>query len=129
MAFIGTYKLTSQENFKEFMTELGIGMVKRNLALTVFPTMEISQDGDEWTVKTESSIKSVSFTFKFGEEFDELRQDDVMVKSLITQDGDQWNQVQKGDKEVTIVRQFTDQGVTATATVNDVTCVRFYERQ
>lgn len=37
-------------------------------------------------------------------------------------------QIQKGDKEVKIVREFTDEGLNVIATVNGVTSVRFYKR-
>ena len=33
--FTGTYKLSKSENFDEFLTELGIGVIKRKV--TLFP--------------------------------------------------------------------------------------------
>ncbi|KAI1288115.1 Fatty acid-binding protein [Halotydeus destructor] len=129
MAATGTFKLTKTENFDAFLKELGVGAIKAAVATKVTPTLVISQDGDNWTLKTESTFKTSSITFQLGQEFEELRQDDVTVKSTITQDGNKWTQVQKGEKEVTIVREFSEEGVAVTATVNGVTSVRFYERQ
>ncbi|KAI1288120.1 Fatty acid-binding protein [Halotydeus destructor] len=128
MSFEGKYKLTKTENFDKFLAELGMGLIKRKIANASTPELQISQDGDSWTIKTKA-IKDSTITFKLGEEFDEVRQDDAKVKSTITQDGDTWTQVQKGEKDVTIVRQFTAEGVNVTATCNGVTSDRFYSRQ
>ncbi|KAI1288121.1 Fatty acid-binding protein [Halotydeus destructor] len=129
MAFTGKYLLTKSDNFDEFLKQLGLGAFKRAIATRVYPTLNITQDGDTWTVKQESTFKNSTTSFQIGQEFDELRQDDVTVKSLVTQDGNKWHQVQKGDQEVTIVREFSDDGIKATATCNGVTSVRFYQRQ
>ena len=129
MSFAGSYKLAKTENFDEFLKELGVGMIKRKLAGSTTPELEVTQDGDSWTVKTKTAIKNSEIKFKLGEEFDEVRQDDAKVKSTITQEGNTWKQVQKGDKDVVITREFTADGVNTVATVNGVSSTRFYARQ
>src|SRR5690606_464082 len=108
-----------------------------------------------YTIKTSSSMKTSAISFKIGEEFEEDRADGKKVKTVVTKESDtKLVQVQKGDKEVTIVREFSDDGLTVvsdhffffssflftisllssyflnqTATVNGVTSVRYYKRQ
>lgn len=43
MAFVGNYKLTKSENFDEFLKEMGVGMIKRKLANSTSPELEITQ--------------------------------------------------------------------------------------
>jgi len=129
--FTGNYKLSKSDNFDEFLTELGIGLIKRKLAQSSKPEIEVRKDGDEWHVKTKSALKNSEVKFKVGQEFEELRQDDVKVKSLVTEEGNKWTQVQTpldSDKVVTIVREFGDKQLTTTATVGNVTSVRVYDR-
>jgi len=129
--FTGNFKLSKSDNFDEFLSELGIGLIKRKLAQSTKPEIEIKKDGEEWHVKTKSALKNSEVKFKIGEEFEEVRQDDVKVKSVVTQDGNKWTQVQTpldSDKIVTIVREFGDKQLTTTATVGGVSSVRVYDR-
>lgn len=66
-----------------------------------------------------------------NEEFEETRQDDVTVKSVVKAEGNKWVQTQTpadGNKVVTIEREFSDDGIKTTATVNGVSSVRVYDR-
>lgn len=101
------------------------------LANSMSPEMEITKSGDKYNVKTKSALKTSEFSFVPGEEFEENRQDDVKVKSLIKVEGDKWVQTQtplEGDKVVTIVRTFDASGINVTASVSGVTSERFYSR-
>lgn len=94
--------------------------------------MEITKSGDTYKVKTKSALKNSEFEFVPGVEFEETRQDDVKVKSLIKIDGDKWTQTQtplEGDKVVTIERTFDASGINVKATVAGVSSDRFYSRQ
>lgn len=44
------------------------------------PTIEISVDGDNWTIKTITTIKTTEITFKLNEEFNETTADGRKVK-------------------------------------------------
>lgn len=129
--FTGKYKLSKSEKFDEFLSELGIGMIKRKLAQSTNPEIEVKKDGDEWHVKTKTALKNSEIKFKVGVEFEETRQDDVKVKSLVTEEGNKWTQTQTpldSDKVVTIVREFGEKELKTTATVGNVTSVRIYDR-
>lgn len=102
-------------------------MVLRKMGNTVSPTVDLVKDGDEYTFNTVSTFKSSSIKFKLGEEFDEETLDGRKVKSIITLDGNKLIQEQKGDKPHTIIREFTDTDLTATMTLNNITCKRVYK--
>ncbi|CAG2161808.1 unnamed protein product [Oppiella nova] len=126
--FTGKFKLTSSDNFDEFLKQLGVNFVVRNLAKSATPTVEISKDGDLFTIKT-ISVKNTEIKFELGKEFEEARADGKNVKTSIVADGNKLIQVQKGDKEVKIVREFNGNELKMILTVGSVTCVRVYTRQ
>lgn len=78
--FVGKYNYESGENFDEFLKALGVGWILRNLAKTTKPTIEVSLDGDVYTVKTITTMKTTEIKFKLGEEFEETRMDGKTVK-------------------------------------------------
>ena len=101
------------------------------MAGTTTPEIEISKDGDSYTMLTKTAIKNSSITFKIGEEFEEERQDDIKVKSVVKQEGNKWIHTQTpsdSDKVVTIVREFSDNGIVTVATVGAVSSTREYAR-
>ncbi|OTF74944.1 Group 13 mite allergen-like protein (Lipocalin), partial [Euroglyphus maynei] len=107
--FEGKYQLESSENFDEFLKELGVGFILRNLAKTTTPTIEVVKDGDYWVIKTHTALKTTGIRFKLGEEFDETRIDGKTVKTNVVMEGDNTMvQTQKGDKEVKIIREFSE---------------------
>ncbi|XP_017863145.1 PREDICTED: fatty acid-binding protein, muscle [Drosophila arizonae] len=127
-SFIGKkYKLDKSENFDEYMKELGVGMVLRKMGNTVSPTVEVTVDGDTYTLTTTSTFKTSAISFKLGEEFDEETLDGRKVKSVITLDGNKLTQEQKGDKPSTIVREFNDNELITTLTIGNVKSVRIYK--
>ncbi|XP_034113404.1 fatty acid-binding protein [Drosophila nasuta] len=127
-SFIGKkYKLEKSENFDEYMKELGVGMVLRKMGNSVSPTVEVTQDGDTYTLTTTSTFKTSAISFKLGEEFDEETLDGRKVKSVITLDGNKLTQEQKGDKPSTIVREFTDSELITTLTIGAIKSVRVYK--
>jgi len=126
--FTGKYKLTSSDNFDEFLKEIGVNFVLRNLAKTSTPVVEITKTDDTYSLKTLTAIKNSEIKFKLGEEFEEARMDGKNVKTKIVADGNKLVQTQFGDKEVKIVREFTDNELIATCTVNNVVSVRKYAK-
>ncbi|KID99941.1 fatty acid-biding protein, partial [Metarhizium majus ARSEF 297] len=129
--FTGKYKLTKSTGFDEFLSELGVRPIKRQLAKSASPEIEIERSGDAWHVKSKAGLGSSEFTFKLGEEFEEVRQDEAKVRSVVVQDGNKWTQTQTpvhGSKIVTIVREFKEAEMTTSATVGSVTAVRVFDR-
>lgn len=77
---VGKYLYESGENFDAFLKALDVGFILRNLAKTSKPTIEITLDGDVYTIKTITTLKTTEIKFKLGEEFEETRMDGKTVK-------------------------------------------------
>lgn len=151
---VGKYRLSKSENFDAFLSEIGkwppqegqqrlffpisrpsanlsgLGYIKRKLAQSTNPEITISRDGDKWSMLTSSALSTSDISFTLDEEFEEQRQDGVTVTSRISADGNTWTQTQKpgNGKDVTIVREFTDNELKVTSTINNVVSNRVYER-
>jgi fatty acid-binding protein 3 len=128
--FEGKWNVDSTEHFDDYMKALGVGMVMRKMGASVKPIVTISRNADTWTIKSESSLKTTSFDFQFGKEFDETTADGRNVKSTITEDSPQkWTHVQKGDPPSTLVRELLDGNtLKLTMTAKGVTATRIYKR-
>lgn len=85
----------------------------RQVGNSVYPTVELTKDGDEYTFSTSSTFKNTVIKFKEGEEFDEETLDGRKIKSVITFDGNKMVHDQKGEKGHIIYREFTDADLTA----------------
>ncbi|XP_063223521.1 fatty acid-binding protein, muscle-like isoform X2 [Bacillus rossius redtenbacheri] len=121
------YKLSSSDNFDEYMKALNVGLVTRKMGNTVSPTIELKKAGDEYSLQTTSTLKSTTITFKLGQEFDEETADGRKVKSTVTFDGNKMVHNQKGEKDTVIIREFSADEVKATMTADNVVCTRVYK--
>ena len=127
--FVGSWKLTSSENFDDYMKELGVGLATRKLGNLTKPKIIISMKGDEITIRTESPFKKTQITFKLGQEFQETTADNRKTKTVVTFDKGALLQVQKWNgKETTIRRKLVDGKMVVECTMKGVTCTRVYEK-
>ncbi len=74
------YQQVDGENFDDYMKELGVGWTMRLAAKGLKPRLTISENGDKWTVRSESTIKTMSYDFTPGVEFNETTADGREVK-------------------------------------------------
>ena len=58
----------------------GVGFATRKMGNLAKPTLEITQNGDDWKLKTISTFKTTEIDFKVGQEFDEKTADGRDVK-------------------------------------------------
>ncbi|XP_031839722.1 fatty acid binding protein isoform X2 [Nomia melanderi] len=123
------YKLESSENFDEFMRTLGVGLMTRKVGSSVSPVVELTEDSGLYTLKTTSPFKNSEIKFKLGEEFEEETPDGRKVKSVCTMEGNKLVQIQKGEKQTTIEREFTPTEMKAIMKVDDIVCTRVYKVQ
>ena len=77
----------------------------RNMAKVQTPTVEISTDGDQVTLKTITTFKTQEIKFKLGEEFEEKRLDGETVKSKITLEDGKLLHHQQGTVSCDIIRE------------------------
>ncbi|XP_065168834.1 fatty acid-binding protein, liver isoform X2 [Atheta coriaria] len=131
-AFYGKkYKLNTSENFDEFMKALGVGLVTRKMGNAVSPVVELKQDGDEYTLTSNSTFKNVTTKFKLGEQMDDETPDGRKVKSTFTISGSTLHEDQVGadGKTTTIDRIFSGDEIKMVCKVDDITCTRIYKLQ
>ncbi|XP_076675998.1 fatty acid binding protein isoform X1 [Andrena cerasifolii] len=128
--FLGKkYKLFNSENFDEFMKALGVSLLIRKMGSSVSPVVELTENNGLYTLKTTSPFKSSEIKFKLGEEFEEETPDGRKVKCVCSLDGNKLVQIQKGEKQTTIEREFTPTEMKAIMKVDDVVCTRVYKVQ
>ncbi|KAL0978724.1 hypothetical protein UPYG_G00174340 [Umbra pygmaea] len=98
--FSGTWDIISNENFESYMVALGIDFATRKIANLLKPQKVIEQNGDSFTIKTFTSFKNYTISFKIGEEFEEVTKamDNRKVKTVVNWDNDKLVCVQKGEK-------------------------------
>jgi len=129
----GKYDLKSSDNFDKYMEAIGVSFLLRKVANGVTNAqLEITKEGEEYTMKSISKIKTTETKFQLDKEFKETTMDGRDVMSTFSLNGNILHQVQKGIKDPefvsTIDREITPQGLTATIKYKDVTAVRKYDR-
>ena len=67
----GCYEHEKSENFESYLTAMEVPMVPRKMMLSTNPTVEISKDGEEWTISFKVAIMSNTVKFQLGKEFTE----------------------------------------------------------
>jgi len=131
MPITGKYELVKSENFEEYMKAVGVNYVMRKMAATATPVAEITQDGDQWKIKTTTTFKTTEISFKLGEEFKEVTADGRNCLATITLENDQrMKHVQKCDGiNLTMYRDFTDDGMKMTLEApQNIVSTRIYKK-
>ncbi|XP_076760711.1 fatty acid binding protein isoform X1 [Xylocopa sonorina] len=123
------YKLQSSENFDDYLKSLGVGLLTRKMGSSVSPVVELTENSGVYTLKTTSPFKNSEIKFKLGEEFEEETPDGRKVKTVCTLEGNKLMQIQKGEKQTTIEREFTPTEMKAIMKVDDIVCTRIYKAQ
>jgi len=127
-AFVGKFKLASQENFDEYMKAIGVGMAKRAMARAATPVVTYSLNGDEITIVT-TSMKDYTSKYTIGVECDEETLDGRKTKSVFQVQGDKLVKKESWDgKTVTLTYELDSNGLVVTICLGDITCVRKYNR-
>lgn len=83
---------------------------------------------------TSTKLKSMELVFSFGKPVDETTADGRVVKTTVVLEGeDKWvteQTAQKaGEKNVRVVRRFTDEGIEVEMICEDVVSKQFFARQ
>ncbi|CAF0850711.1 unnamed protein product [Adineta steineri] len=106
----GTWDYVDGENFDSYMKEIGVGFATRQLAKGIKPRLVISEADGKWTVRSESSLKTVSYDFTPGVEFNETTPDGREVTSTINFEGNKWvhTSVDKSGKKSVVTRHIDD---------------------
>lgn len=98
------------------------------MAGSVSSTVELIKEEDgTYSFNTTSTFKTSELKFKPDVEFEEKRMDGETVPCVVTLEGNKMIQKQKGNKLVTIEREFTDAELFVTCTVGDVVSKRWFK--
>ena len=130
----GKYQRVSAEQYDEFLKALDVGFLLRKAATASTPSMEVTEEGGVWTIKTSTTLKSMELKFKVGEPFEETTADGRDVSALVKQEGNKFISEQTakeaGQKSTKTVREFTEEGCTVTMEIpgSDVVCVQKFKR-
>ena len=68
-SLVGFYKFEKNENFESFLSATGVPFIPRKMMVSVRPSVNISKDGDLWTVTFNILFKSFSIQFELGKTF------------------------------------------------------------
>lgn len=96
--------------------------------------MEITETGPgKWKMVTATKLKAIELNFELGKPFDETTTDGRNCKTTVTQEGDnKWITNQKaqksGQKDVTVTRIFSDDGIEVEMKCEGVVSKQFYKR-
>jgi len=131
-AFVGTWNMESSDNFDAYMREVGVNAVTAKLGSVAKPTMIVSQEGDTWTLKSETTFKNTKVVFQLGVEFDETTADDRKMKTTFTLEGNKLIQTQKptvdGGVPSVITREVNGNKILVTCKANAVVATRNYTK-
>ncbi len=127
--FNGKWKLEkNDENFDNFLKKVGVNMIMRTAASKATPVLEITQNGDEFTVITKSAIRTQESKFKMGEEF--TAKDPMVgkeVKMMASWDGGKQVIKPADDPDgITITREIEGDKLIMTQTKGDVATRRTF---
>ncbi|KAM9403859.1 fatty acid binding protein 4b [Salvelinus alpinus] len=129
-AFVGTWKMTSSENFDEYMKAIGVGFATRQMGNMAKPNLLFSIEDGVISMKSQSTFKTTETKFKLNEEFDEMTADDRKTKTLVTFEKGKLVQKQTWDgKTTTLERELQDGKLIAKCVMDDVVALRTYEKE
>jgi len=115
------------------MARLGVGYLTRKLGNQSKPLVTISKEGEEFSMKTESLVKTSEMKFKLGEQFEEITGDGrkVMTTMSVTAPNTILHQMlgTDGGKDSFCVREFMAEKMKCVCQVEDVITTRMYERK
>ncbi|XP_068927503.1 cellular retinoic acid-binding protein 1 isoform X2 [Petaurus breviceps papuanus] len=134
--FAGTWKMRSSENFDELLKALGVNAMLRKVAVAAAskPHVEIRQDGDQFYIKTATTVRTTEINFKVGEGFDEETVDGRKCRSLPTWENENkiycTQTLVEGDGPKTYwTRELANDELILTFGADDVVCTRIYVRE
>ncbi|XP_029992241.1 cellular retinoic acid-binding protein 1a [Sphaeramia orbicularis] len=134
--FAGNWKMKSSENFDELLKKLGVNAMLRKVAVAAAssPQVEIRQDGEQFYIKTSTSVRTTEINFHIGEEFDEETVDGRKCKSLATWETENKIHCQQtlveGDGPKTFwTRELNGDELTLIFGADEIICTRIYIRE
>jgi len=126
-AMNGNWKLTRHEKFDEYLTKIGLGMIKRKMAVSMSPTQEVTIDGDSVNIKN-SLGKDVVFTVGNPFEFESPTGDKFQGTGSWEGDKLVTRATFKNGEEHVTYREVVGDEFIQTMILGDLTCVRVFKK-
>ncbi|CAJ0573999.1 unnamed protein product, partial [Mesorhabditis spiculigera] len=131
--FAGTWVQSHQENFEEYMKEVGVGLITRKAAANLKVTLHITVDGQTLTWRQESTLKNYEITFTIDKELEEETADGRHFKTVFTFDGHKIHQkqtpIKSSDKPSEITRWIEGNELHIEMVSGSVKATRVYTKQ
>ena len=128
--YSGKWKLESSENLEEFLKAMDVGAEMRPAALKANPALDITQNGDEFTIVTKNAMKTTEVNYKIGEKF--LFKSPMFgkdVNMLTTWEGNKQVSVNVDNPDgLKIIRELQGDKMVIKQTKGDVTATRIFVR-
>ncbi|XP_019600080.1 fatty acid-binding protein, intestinal [Rhinolophus sinicus] len=132
MAFDGTWKVNRNENYDKFMEKMGINVIKRKLAAHDNLKLIITQEGNKFTVKESSALRSTEIVFELGVMFTYSLADGTELSGTWSLEGNRlignFKRVDNG-KELNAVREIIDGELVQTYTYEGVEAKRIFKKE
>ncbi|XP_073711153.1 retinol-binding protein 2b [Misgurnus anguillicaudatus] len=98
--FNGRWEMESNDNLENYLKALDVEFPIRKIAPHLRPAKIISQDGDNFVIKTQSTFKTFELTFTIGVEKEEFTKgfDNRSIKTVVNWEGDKLVATQNGEK-------------------------------
>lgn len=123
------WHLLESHSSEDCTKELVVGLTLRKMGAMAKPDCIITLDGNNLTVKTESTVKTTVFSCTLGEKFDETTADGRKTETVCTFTDGALVQHQKWEgKESTITRKLKDGKMVVECVMNNAICTRVYEK-
>ncbi|XP_031843562.1 fatty acid-binding protein isoform X3 [Nomia melanderi] len=115
---VGSYQHERNENLDEYFKAAGVPYIPRKMMCMSSPQLEILNEGDKWTIRTISMIRTNELTFTLGEEYEEHMPGGVTLKNCTTMEGDSLVTVSVGPNNNKVIRRYevTEDGILLTMT-------------
>ncbi|CAD5211863.1 unnamed protein product [Bursaphelenchus okinawaensis] len=134
---LGSWTLESGNGpqFDAYLQEVGIPVFMRMIANSTSPIVHVTLDGEEWTIKMESTFKSDQWQFKLGEKFVQKTVDgrEFWCVVELTEDGkiiERQSNVEGSTSVPSTITRWVDDNdkMHAVSQANNVTCERIFVR-
>ncbi|XP_055496514.1 fatty acid-binding protein, intestinal [Leucoraja erinacea] len=132
MAFNGTWKVDRNENYEQFMEQMGVNVMKRKIALHDNLKITIHQDGQNFTIKESSAFRTKDIEFTLGVSFEYSLADGTEVQGSWTIDGAKLvGKFTRKDnnKELLTHREIVGNELVQTYSYDGVDAKRFYKKE
>uniref|UniRef100_A0A914EG59 Lipocalin/cytosolic fatty-acid binding domain-containing protein n=1 Tax=Acrobeloides nanus TaxID=290746 RepID=A0A914EG59_9BILA len=126
--FAGKWVLKEMENMDAYLKQLGVGLVMRKLATSVYPTLEITITGDHWKIVTSSTMKTIVVEFNLGIEFDEVTPDGRKLRNTPTLEDGRLVEIKHGEKNIRVERYVEGNTLIMIMNCDGVVAKRIHER-